>query len=221
MTSHINDKHTNACKICLFELSTNELLYKHEKEVHKYHCEFCGNTSVTQSEMEDHILNLHVSPDFAGFFQCEECKFISANKTSFVNHFKNKHGSKSITAISQVMMKLVGMETELLSKSERMNTISKELDLAKEKVERQKTEINAMKAEYEAKISIINQKYTSTLSENNTLNERNNLLFKLGQSYLERYENKSKSDKQENKGRIGELEGRQVRILVSDSSLPN
>ena len=63
---------------------------------------------------------------------------------------------------------------------------------AKEKAERLTQEtlktMDSIKADYETKLFTINQNYMTVKSENITLKERNDILFKLSKTYLDKYE---------------------------------
>ena len=55
-------------------------------------------------------------------------------------------------------------------------------------VKETKKEAEKTKLDLESQLAALNQKYTATKGENETLRIRNDVLFKLGKSYLDKYE---------------------------------
>ena len=174
LSRHYKEAHPNKCNFCEKILNSQEAINQHVEEEHTYDCNTCGFTGKGEEALEDHILEVHAVPDINGFYECSDCSFKSTVKTSFGIHFKTLHGSQSKASIRESTNK--AELSNLKNNFHRLETLYHEaLD-----------ETKKVKAEYEVKLLKANEDYTRVASQNEILNERNDILYKLGKSYIER-----------------------------------
>jgi uncharacterized C2H2 Zn-finger protein len=140
---------------------------------------------MSEDIMEDHILEeKKARPDVDNLFKCDDCSFKSTDKNAFGKHYKEMHGSKASNSKSKKQEEELRMLRNNFERLEGMYHESLE-------------EVNKVKSEYEARIIIANDNYTVIKTENEVLKERVDILFKLGQSYIEK-SNTSAGKKTEN-----------------------
>ena len=173
LINHYSQCHPNECQYCSEIMPSEHSLTVHIDGNHTYDCDACDFTGVGEDTLEDHILATHATPDENNLFKCDDCSFKSSNKLNFGIHYKRFHGSgrnkKRLDAEAE------NGSTQLKRNFERLEKLYKEaLD-----------EANAQKAEYEIKIANANEECTRALANNEILQEKVEVLFKLGKSYLD------------------------------------
>ena len=108
----------------------------------------------------------------------KECKRLQ-------KHLKTKHGRASGAVGSKIMSIFKSLEEELSTKENEYMNLKKNFDKLQSTLDKSSKDTDKIKAEYEAKLSMVNQKYASSMSENISLTERNDILFKLSKTYLD------------------------------------
>ena len=184
LSIHYAQVHPNKCQYC-DEITTSEhLLNIHIDNSHTYDCDACDFTGVGEDTLEDHILATHATADECNLFKCDDCQFKSYNKLNFGSHYKRFHGSgRNRNRLNTEANENV---TQLKRNFERLEKLYKEaLD-----------EASTQKAEYEVKIANANEERTRAIANNEILQEKIEVLFKLGKSYLDN--NKKLKERMEN-----------------------
>ena len=200
---HIESSHSNACKICQVEFDSNAILSEHSSHFHQLQCEFCGFIGKTLAEIEDHVIDAHIDPDETNNFQCFECKYSSKSKHTFKIHFQEKHGSKSGNIASKLLEKLKSVEDNLENKEKDLLQWTKKYEDLVTELSKTKKDINSMKVDYEIKLNEMNQKFSSAYADNVVLKERNDILFKMSKSYLDKFEKEVDSSKKPTNNQTG------------------
>ena len=207
-TKHVEIVHRNQCGFCNEELTSPEELKDHIQSQHTFDCEICGYTGIGEEAMEDHILEKHAEPDVNGMYTCDDCTFQSREKSGFGEHFKVNHGSKSKLKLNKPSEKEIRLENELRQLKNNLGRLETMYNEALE-------ENNNIKSEYEAKLMLANDNLTSLKAENEALEEKVDVLFKLGRSYLNQG-TKTTNDNQKNNSsdEIIEIDGEQTDVCI-------
>ena len=133
-------------------------------------CDFSG---VDEETLVYHILLTHTKPNANGFFVCEDCEYQTNTKENYGNHYKNYHNRCEKIELSSVN------DDEL-----------KEIKISYERLEKLYHSVlenaDKTKAEHELKILQMNDDHVRILKQNEVLQERIEIVYKLGKSYLER-----------------------------------
>ena len=173
LVNHEKEEHPNKCQFCEEVFQNKESVDEHILNNHTFDCDVCNFTGKGEEIMEDHILEFHATPNDDNFFKCDDCLYKSKSKVRFGDHYKTFHGSRS-----KVRNKKIGSidkeYKQLKYNYERLERLYKEsLDAAD-------------KAEHSAHVIKANDEYARVVSQNEALNEKLEVLYKLGRSYLDR-----------------------------------
>ena len=208
LENHVKTVHVNHCFMCTTSFNNCNDLNEHVLDKHTFECEFCEYTGNGEEAMYDHILELHAKPDSkSNLFNCQERDFASKDKAQFGLHYKLYHGYNcssvnGTTTSSQIELRQLKMNFDRLSK------------MYSEALE----ENDRVKTEYEIKLIQTNDENAKTKSENISLKEKVDVLFKLGKSYLERFELDTKSSDSSNHvgNMVSDPGENEIQILDSD-----
>ena len=214
LRKHISDsKHMQIakfkCQFCNESPTNNEDLQKHIQNEHTFTCETCEYTGIGEEAMEDHILEKHGQPDNNGWYKCDDCTFQSREKSDFGEHFKTNHGSNSKSISNKTSEKEIRLEIEL---RQLKNNLGRLEAIYHEALE----ENNNIKSEYEAKLMTVQDDLTTTKAQNEALEEKVDILFKLGRSYLEQGKTTTIKDntKDKNIDEIIEIDNEQTDVSI-------
>ena len=190
-SSHFKKEHNHPCEICEKDFGTSEELVKHIERNHTvdvFKCEMCDFESGTKTNIRNHILEVHYTPDVNGNFTCDECRYQCNSREQLRKHFDEEHIDKE------------GNREEVTENPSEVNP-NEELRLLRINFKRLEglfhdsiEEMNSVKSEYEAKLIEANDKYRAAKAENEELKERVDILFKLGRSYINRTDNNKKNE---------------------------
>lgn len=134
--------------------------------------------------MEHHILEHHIFPDRNNLFSCDECEFSCDEKAKLLRHHQNIHKDNINNANEEEDNEVHRLQKELKqlkNNFERLESVLK--DLLDENLK--------IKSEYESRFVEANDKLDVFKAENANLQEKVEVLFKLGREYMDKYENKS------------------------------
>ena len=169
-TNHMPNK--NKCRLCSEDFENAITLKDHLQSNHSFDCESCDYIGIGEETMIDHILEKHAKPDNNGTYSCDECTFQTSEKSTYGDHFKINHGSKSDVKNVEQINKL---ENEL---RQTRNNLGRLETMYHEALE----ESNNLKSEYEAKLIGANDNLAVIKAENEALSEKIDVLFKLSKS---------------------------------------
>ena len=179
---HRSDKHPNACVICSTELVNKEDLDKHIDEHHTCTCDACGFIAINEDVMENHILDRHARPDEEGEYKCDDCDFKSSDKESFGKHFKQNHGSNSNRN-----------ESEGTKLQDNFRILKNNFDRLEMMYQDALEEADTVKADFEARLLKATDMYAAAKAEKEVLEEKVDVLFKLGRGYINAKKNLEKA----------------------------
>ena len=173
INTHNTKEHLYKCKYCEEVVQSSVSLDAHTTEYHTYDCEVCDFSGVDEETLVYHILLTHTKPNANGFFVCEDCEYQTNTKENYGNHYKNYHNRCEKIELSSVN------DDEL-----------KEIKINYERLEKLYHSVlenaDKTKAEHELKILQMNDDHARILKQNEVLQERIEIVYKLGKSYLER-----------------------------------
>ena len=191
---HSKEEHTFSCEVCDETFEVKQKLQDHEEENHSFdcdHCEFKGRTTET---MEKHILEKHVHPNANSHFKCDECPYTSKEKEELLKHFKENHKEENHDGP-------IDTRNTTDSESYEVARLKKELKSLKNNFERIEVllqdsleENEKLKSDYESKLIEANNNLRIVKTENEELNEKVEVLFKLGRGYINKYEKKKQGN---------------------------
>ena len=184
---HRTDKHPNACVVCSKELGNKSDLDKHIEENHTYTCDICGYIAINEDVMENHILDRHARPDEDGEFKCDDCEFKTRDKQQFGKHFKDSHGSNSNKN-----------ETEATKLKDNFRILKNNFDRLEMMYHDALEEVKTVKAEFETRLLKATDMYAAAKAEKEVLEEKVDVLFKLGRSYINAKQNGTHDERAEN-----------------------
>ena len=196
LEEHVKDKHSFACSKCSVIVETEEAVTNHMKEVHSdidqeallietYECEYCDFVGHEIDNMREHIVETHTKKGKDNRFWCDSCDYKAKKRQQLLQHFRNEHIKKAGNSLEDVADD-VGDDNadikeeyrKLKNNFERLNTMFQE----------SLEEVDRIKSEYTAKLLEATEKYRVTLTENEELKEKVEILFKLGRGYIDRVE---------------------------------
>ena len=194
------------CTLCRDESENKANFEHHMLTNHTYTCDVCQLVVTGEVCMEDHILEKHALPDTYSKFSCDDCTFETEDKASFGKHYKEKHGYQA-TKIGQ----------DAKSSDHKINEkLRRDLKELKNNFERLESmyhdsleDVNQVRSEYQAKITLANDNFTVAKAENEALKEKIDVLFKLGRSYIN-CAKKSANESNEQKEKTNDAENIEV-----------
>ena len=191
------------CVICYEELRDKVELEKHMEDCHTFVCDVCRHITISVDSMENHILDKHARPDVNGEFKCDECEFKTKIKNNFGKHFKEVHGSKvrqdEVQNQIQVDMGIRSIQEECDDLKEENRALKNNFERLQMLYHEAQEEISKVKGEYEARIITANDDNEKLKAENEILQEKVDVLFKLGRSYINNSKQKETRDAIEGK----------------------
>ena len=171
---HKSEQHPYACVVCSTQLDSKSNLEKHLEDNHTYTCDSCGYIAINEDIMENHILDKHAQPDTEGEYKCDDCDFKTEDKQNFGKHYKDNHGSNSTKQ----------KDTEVIKIREEYRILKNNFDRLESMYRDALDELNTAKADYEARLQEATDMYRAEKSEKEVLEEKVDVLFKLGRSYI-------------------------------------
>ena len=202
LEQHVKDKHRFTCKRCSVIAESEEAVMNHMKEVHSdsdqevseeevYECEYCDFIGHEIDVMREHIVETHTKKGKDNRFSCDSCDFKSKKRQQLLLHFRTEHmkktGNSPGDADDDKREETIAIKEEyrkLKNNFERLNAMFQE----------SLEEVDRVKSEYSAKLIEATEKYRVTLTENEELKEKVEILFKLGRGYIDKAEHR-KDDK--------------------------
>ena len=154
-------------------------------------CDFAGTTIIL---MEKHILDNHVNKNRNDKYSCDECTSEFDTKDHLWDHFQSEHKRENPRTTRSVNIKQTN--------GEEVSKLNGELKLLKNNFKRLEgilkdtmDEAEKTKSQYEAQLMQADEVIRVTKAENEVLKERLDVVYKLGRSYLNRFEGLDKANK--------------------------
>ena len=175
LSNHNAASHPTKCSYCDEVMTDTNTLSNHLDDEHTYSCEVCSFSGIGDEVMEDHILNNHAVPDEDNFYRCTDCPYKSLDKTKYGNHFKMYHGSQSRSLRAEIN------DDQSLELRQLKSNFSRLENMYKDTLD----ENNRIKADHEVKLIKAGDDLAKEIAKNQVLEEKVDILYKLGKSYIE------------------------------------
>ena len=176
---HKSEKHPYACVVCSTELDSKSNLEKHLEDNHTYTCDSCGYIAINEDIMENHIMDTHARPDAEGEYKCDDCDYKTEDKQDFGKHYKDNHGSNSTKHA----------EAETTKIQEDYRILKNNFDRLESMYHEALEELKMVKENYETRLQEATDMYVAAKAEKEVLEEKVDVLFKLGRSYINAKDN--------------------------------
>ena len=148
-----------------------------------YICDVCDESFEDKESMSDHIESEH-------YQHCDMCTESFKKKSQLELHINFAHEIRQ-----EHLMKETSSQTDINdSLEDELKNVKRNFSRLQGMYQEVNESIDKLKNEHTIKILEFEDKLEAEKKENETLRERNDILFKLGGEYIQRHENKKKTD---------------------------